>query len=150
MKRLGFQFQEVMSGTYTMTGQPDQTGDIRLAARARAGSILGHFRDGMTTMDGTLDMERIADDVPVAGTIEINILGKKIIRYEFSFTGNDGRPYRFAGQKDIRFTDFHTTMTTLVGAVTDATGAEIARATLHFDTRADLLPFLVSWKPQLA
>jgi hypothetical protein len=150
MKRLGFEFQEVMSGTYTLAGHPSDQGEMRLMARARAADVVSHLRDGMVTLEGTLDMERIADDVPIAGSIEIKPLTKKIIRYEFSFTGNDGQPYRFAGQKDIRFSDFITTMTTLVGTVANGEGAEIAKATLHFDVRSDLLPFLVSWKPQLA
>ena len=147
--KLGFEFQEVMSGTYTRTGHPSQTGELRISARAHAGDALRHLRDGMATLEGTLDMEKIADDVPLVGTIEIKPLTKKIIRYDFSFTGNDGQPYRFTGQKDIRFTDFVTTMTTLKGTVVDGSGQEIATATLRFDVKADFLPFLVSWKPAL-
>jgi hypothetical protein len=92
-------------------------------------------------------MERFADEVPIRGTIEIRPVVGKIIRYDFSFTGNDGQPYRFSGQKDIRWTEIKRSMTTLNGVITAASGEEIARATLHFDVKADLLPFLVSWKP---
>ena len=147
--RIGFEFHEVMSGSYTRTGHPSQTGTFRIDARAQAGDVLRHMRDGMMKLEGTLDMERIADDVPMTGVLELRPFTKKIIRYDFSFTGNDGQPYRFAGQKDIRFSDLVATFTTLRGAVTDAKGDPIATATLRFDTRADLLPFLVSWKPAL-
>jgi hypothetical protein len=150
MKRLGFEFQEVMSGTYTRTGHPDETGAIRFQARARAKDTLRHLRDGLVALDGTLDMERFADEVPIQGTIEIRPVLGKIIRYDFTFTGNDGNPYRFSGQKDIRWTEIKRSMTTLGGVITAANGDEIARATLHFDTKADLLPFLVSWKPALS
>lgn len=150
LMKVGFEFQEVMSGTYTRTGQPSQTGELRIQARARAGDAFKHIRDGMVDLEGTLDMEKVADEVPITGTMEIRPLTRKIIRYDFSFTGNDGQPYRFSGQKNIRFTDLATTMTTLNGAITDAAGGEIATATLHFDVKADLLPFLVSWKPRLA
>lgn len=150
MKKLGFEFQEVMSGTYTMTGHPGEQGAIRFQLRAQAKDGLRHMRDGLVDVTGTLDMERIADDVPVSGTIEIRPFTKRIIRYEISFTANDGQPYRFAGQKDVRFGNFMATMTTLPGTVTNGQGNEIAKATLHFDVKADLLPFLVSWKPQLA
>src|SRR5262249_55004332 len=101
-------------------------------------------------LDGTLDMEGFADDVPITGTIEIAPITKKIIRYDFSFTGNDGAPYRFSGQKNIRLADLVGTWTTLTGQVLDARGDEVARATVKFDVRADLLPFLVSFKPRLA
>jgi hypothetical protein len=147
--RLGFEFEEVMSGTYTRSGQPSQGGELRLQARARAGDALAHLRDGMVELEGTLDMEKVASDVPISGSMEIRPLTRKIIRYDFSFTADDGQPYRFSGQKDIRFSDFLTTMTTLPGVITDGSGAEFATATLRFDVKADLLPFLVSWKPAL-
>ena len=150
MKKLGFEFTEVMSGTYTLNGKPDRTGAIRFQGRARAEDARRHLRDGLTILDGTLDMEGFADDVPISGTIEIRPVLGKVIRYDFSFTGNDGQPYRFAGQKDIRFAEIVRTMTTLPGTITTANGDEVAKATLHFDVKADLLPFLVSWKAALA
>jgi len=150
MKKLGFEFTEVMSGTYTRTGQPEQTGAIRFQGRARARDTLRHLKDGLVVLDGTVDMEGFADDVPLSGTIEIRPVLGKVIRYDFTFTGNDGNPYRFNGQKDVRFAELVRTMTTLTGAITTADGHEIARATLHFDVKADLLPFLVSWKAAFA
>jgi len=149
---LGFEFSETMSGTYTRAARPDQTGHIRFSGRARARDLRRHLKDGLVTFHGTLDMEGFADDVPFAGTVEIQILSKRLIRYDLSFVGNDGQPYRLVGQKDIRFGDFVTTMTHLQGTIGDAAGHEIARVTLRFDVQADLLPFLVSWKagPHLA
>jgi hypothetical protein len=145
--KLGFEFQEVMSGTYTRSGHPSSTGTMRLVARARARDLLQHLRDGLVSLDGTLDMEGVADDVPVSGSIEIRPLTQRVLRYDFSFTGNDGRPYRFVGQKDVKLTALARSMTTLPGTITDAAGHEVARAILRFDLRADLFPFLVSWKP---
>ncbi len=150
MKRVGFQFQETMSGTYTLTGKPDEQREISFTAKASAASALKHLRDGMTQMEGTLDMEGFADDVPIAGTIEIAPIRKRIIRYEFRFAGNDGEPYRFAGQKEIRLSDLLGTWTRLTASVTDAHGKEVARARVAFDLKADLLPFLASWKPAFA
>jgi len=147
MKKLGFEFEEVMTGTYTKSGHPEETGEIRLQGRARAEDLVQHWRDGMMRFEGTLDMERFADDVPFTGTLEIRILIGKIIRYDFTFTANDGNPYRFTGQKDIRFDALSDSMTHLTGAVTDGAGREVARANLTFDLKADFLPFLVSWKP---
>jgi hypothetical protein len=149
MKKLGFEFEEVMSGTYTRTGHPEETGAIRLRGRAHAGDLVRHLRDGLTTLEGTLDMERFADEVPIAGTLEIRPVLGKIIRYDFTFTGNDGQAYRFSGQKDIRLGALRASMTTLPAAITDKDGAEVARALLHFDLKEDLFPFLVSWKPAL-
>jgi hypothetical protein len=148
MKHLGFEFREMMSGSYTRSGAGGPGGgQMRLTARASAPSLLRHLQDGLAQLDGTLDMEGFADDVPVSGTLEIRPLTKKLIRYQFSFVGNDGNPYQFAGQKDIRLADLAGTITTLAGAVTDAQGTEVARATLRFDVKADLVAFLTSWRP---
>ena len=143
----GFEFQEVMSGTFTRTGKPDQVGQIRFAARIQARNLRQHLSDGLASLDGTLDMEGFADDVPISGTIEIRVLMGRLIRYDFSFLGNDGQPYRLSGQKDIRFSDLLRTMTHLPATVTDTRGEEVARAQLVFDVKADFLPFLISWKP---
>ncbi len=150
MKKVGFEFEEVMSGTYTRSGQPEDTGAIRFQGKARAEDLVRHAKDGLATLEGTLDMEGFADDVPLKGTLEIRPILGRVIRYDFIFTGNDGNPYRFTGQKDIRWTAIRESMTSLAGVVTDGHGNEVARAVLRFDVKSDLLPFLVSWKPALS
>lgn len=150
MKKLGFEFRETMAGLYTLTGKPDDQRRIKFTARAVADDALRHLRDNMTRLEGTLEMEGFADDVPISGTLQIAPLTKRVIRYEFAFLGNDGEPYRFAGQKDIRFSDFVGTMTTLPAVVYDKRGEPVARTTVKFDVRSDLVPFLLSWKPAAA
>jgi hypothetical protein len=150
MKKLGFAFEEVMSGTYTLNGHPDQTGSIRFRGQARAEDVFHYLKNRTAALEGTLDMERFADDVPIRGSLEIRPILGKVIRYEFSFTGNDGHPYRFAGQKDVRLDDLPASMTTLNATIVDGQGYEVARANLHFDVKSDLLPFLVSIRPALS
>jgi hypothetical protein len=151
--KLGFQFTETMAGTFTRVGNRpgvEESGSIRFTGKAVADSAIKHLRDGRTRLEGTLDMEGFADDVPIRGWLEIRPVLRKIIRYDFDFLGNDGNPYRFAGQKDIRFMALRETWTTLHGAVLDGRGEEVAKATLHFDVKGELLPFLVSFKPVTA
>src|SRR5687767_9052497 len=95
MRLPGFQFQEKMAGTYTLAGAADAPRRISFSALVRAPDALRHLRDGMAELEGTVDLEGFADDVPLRGTIEISPLRKRLIRYEFSFVANDGRPYRF-------------------------------------------------------
>ena len=135
-----------MSGTFTLTGAADAPRRITWKSRVNAPNALRHLRDGMAELSGTLDMEGFADDVPLAGTIEISPLRKRLIRYEFSFVANDGRPYRFAGQKDIRFTDLIGSWTNLPATLFDQAGKEIGQARVRFDLRSDLLPMLVSFR----
>jgi hypothetical protein len=143
----GFEFSEVMGGTYALRSAPDDHRRMVFSIHVVADSALRHLRDGKMAMTGTLEMDGFADDVPVAGTLTMLPFTKRLIRYEFTFTGNDGQPYRFAGQKDIRFRDLRRSFTTLPGAVYDAQGREIATALTRFDLRADLFQFVASWRP---
>lgn len=149
MKRVGFMFEETMSGSYTRSGRPGEGGSLRLQLRARTDDVRRYLRDHLVTVEGTLEMEGFAHDAPVRGTIEIAPIRKRLIRYELDFTANDGRPHRFVGQKDIRLTDLLATWTTCHGAIFDERGDEVARGTIRFDL-SDLVPFLASWRPALA
>jgi hypothetical protein len=142
----GFEFTETMAGTYQLTGKPEDSRRFSFTVTVHADDALRHMRDGMGKLTGTLEMEAFADEVPLEGTIEIAPVTKKIIRYEFAFVGNDGEPYRFAGQKDIRFRDLLGTWTTLPGAVYDGRGDEIARVRTRFDVKRDFLPWLATFK----
>jgi hypothetical protein len=146
MRIPGFEFQERMSGTYTLQGSSDAPRRISFQARVRAPDALRHLRNGMAELEGTVDLEGFADDVPMSGTLELRPLRKRLIRYEFSFVGNDGRPYRFAGQKDIRLADLVGSWTNLPAALYDQAGQEIGHAQVRFDVRSDLLPLLVSFR----
>ena len=146
---LGFEFRESMSGTYTLTGQPGVEQPIRFTLRVHAEDALAHVRDKdyQARVEGTLEMDGFADEVAVAGTMEIAPVQKRAIRYALSFVANDGLPYKLVGQKDIRLGDLAGTLTTLPAQVLDASGKAVARAQVTFDVRADLLKFLASWKP---
>ncbi len=146
MKR-GFRFAETMSGTYTKRGNGATARRFSFTAEARAGSMLRHLRDGKTTLRGILEADGLASGVPIEGTLTMLPFRKRIIRYEFDFVGDDGKPYRFAGQKDIKLTDPVASFTILPGVVTDASGAEIADVQTRFDLQADWFQFMTSWRP---
>ena len=145
--KTGFRFSEVMGGTYSLTSKPKETRRFEFLARMEAPSLSKHLRDGGMTLEGTLEMDGFADAVPIEGRLTMLPFTRKLIRYEFAFTANDGKPYRFAGQKDIKFTKLRKTFTTLPGSVFDADDREIATALTYFDARTDLLQFLSSWRP---
>jgi hypothetical protein len=142
----GFSFNETMQGTWTRPGESDER-DISFTVTARAGSWLKHLRDRKATLQGTLRMDGFANAVPLAGEIVIDPVIGRIIRYTFSFTADDGRSYRFEGQKDVSLADVVGTMTTLPATITDGAGQVAARALLKFDTK-DLPGFLASFRPR--
>jgi hypothetical protein len=149
MPKLGFEFRETMTGSYTLTGQPGVERPLRFSLRLQAEDALAYARDHVVRASGTLEMDGFADEVAVAGTLVLMPLVQRVIRYDLSFVGNDGLPYKLQGQKDIRFSDLLGSLTTLPAQILDAAGKTVAKAQLTFDVRADLLKFLASWKPLL-
>ena len=147
--KAGFKFEEKMAGTYHLLSRPEEERAFSFTAQASVENVLDYLRDMAATLQGTLEMEGFADRVPLDGSLEINPLFGRVLRYQFSFAGNDGQRYRFAGQKDVQLLDLPGSMTTLPGAVYDESGAEIARVLTRFDLGSDLVPFLLSWRPLL-
>jgi hypothetical protein len=140
----GFQFQETMSGSYTREGIDHP---FSFSLRVRQPSLLRYLRDRTATLEGHVDASGLASHAVLAGTIVIDpILGRRI-RYEFGFTGDDGKHYRFAGQKDVELTPSRVlpTMTTLPGEITDERGERWASALVRFDTR-DLPSMIISFR----
>ena len=107
------------------------------------------------TMSGTMTRTGSTQEVPFTfsvhveceGTMTLRPVRGRIVRYELSFRGDDGKSYRFAGQKDIRWLDALRTWTTLPGEITDANGKLVARCDTRFDYKSDWMQFVTSWKP---
>jgi hypothetical protein len=140
----GLQFRERMSGTFTPTGGAPAR--FAFTVEARADSALDYLRRGRAALTGTLEAAGLADGVPITGAIEMQPLTRRRVGYDFTFTGDDGKPYRFVGEKQIRWRDPVRTFTRLPGVIQDAAGGEVATCALGFDLGADLLPFLTSFR----
>jgi len=79
------------------------------------------------------------------GSMEIQPLSRRI-GYDIDFRGDDGKRYRFVGQKSLSLLKLAKTMTTLPGEVLDQDGARIGTARLYFDLRKDLVRFLATFR----
>jgi len=146
MLQKGFGFAETMSGTWTRDAD-GRAGPFRFSVTVRSGP-LGRFRkSALAEMTGTVDAAGLATARPLHGTLEMRPVLGRIIRYEFDFTGDDGQPYRFAGQKDIRWLDPVRTWTELPGEVRDGAGRVVGRAMTSFDLKRDGLSFMRSFRP---
>jgi hypothetical protein len=89
----------------------------------------------------------LATRQPLRGTLLLQPFLGRVIRYEFEFTGDDGQPYSFAGQKDIRWLSPLRTWTELPDEVRDAAGTLVGTALTYFDMKKDGVTFIRSWKP---
>ena len=141
-----FQFVETMAGSYHLLDRPEDERPMSFTIRARSKSLARFFAKRVVDIEGEVDAEGFADHCELRGTLGLDVLVTRTLPYTFEFTANDGRRYRFSGQKDVRATRLLGSMTRLPGSILDHNGHEIGRAELRFDLRGDIVSFLKSWK----
>lgn len=148
--RLGFSFSETMSGRVRLVDDaimpptPDGRPFI-FTVTARAARLGRFLRDPEAHIEGILYWEGMADGAAVQGTLHMPLIARRQLYYDFSFTAEDGRTYRFKGRKDVDLLHPIDTMTTLPGRVLDPDDREVARGVARFDLAKDLLPMVASF-----
>ncbi|MBW2261335.1 MAG: NAD(P)-dependent oxidoreductase [Deltaproteobacteria bacterium] len=148
--RLGFAFTETMSGRVKLVDDailpPSEAGrPFVFTVTARATRVERFLRDWEARIEGILYWDGMADGAQVRGVLHMPLFTRRQLHYDFSFTGDDGREYRFKGRKDVDLRHPVETMTTLPGRVLDADEREVARGEARFDLRKDLLPMVSSF-----
>lgn len=137
-------FTETMRGTWTPhDGSGRKTMWIRCEADAT--DTLAYLRAGTLELSGKMHAEGLADEAPASGKLEIQPLSRRI-GYDVAFRAEDGKRYRFVGQKTLSFVKLLKSMTTLPGEVLDEDGKVIGTALLYFDVKNDLVPFLATFR----
>ncbi|MEB2310738.1 MAG: hypothetical protein OZ921_10050 [Sorangiineae bacterium] len=138
-------FSETMRGTWTPT---DGSGRrvCWFSVDADATDAAAYVKGGVMQLDGSFFAEGLAENVPVKGTLEVQLLRRRIA-YRLEFTGADGKPYRYLGEKTLGLMRPLHGLTTLPAELTDAHGARIGTSLTRFDARRDLAGFLRSMRP---
>lgn len=144
---MGFQFAETMAGTIEWDAAPGVRHPFRFEITAEAESTRRHLTDGRANVRGVLYAPPIAEGVDVEGVLTIRPIGQRIIRYELSFVGDDGKPYELVGQKDIRWLSPLETFTHLPAEILDEDHRRVATCDTHFDLKRDGWSFLRSFRP---
>ncbi len=143
---LGFRFRETMSGSYLLDADPDHERAMSFSIGVRVHSLARFVVDRRAEIQGEVYLEGFAAHRALRGTLVIDpLIGKKLV-YEFGFTGDDGKSYRFVGQKDVEHLRPLHTMTMLPGELADDVGRRVGSARLRFDARSDLPKFLRSFR----
>lgn len=145
----GFSFRETMSGTYWRLDAPTEERAIAFTVEARAKSIRRFALDKTWSLTGSIDAEGLATARAVKGTLAFRLLDERRLPYRLAFTGDDGRSYELSGQKEWSGLSPIESLTTLPASLYGADGEEMARATLRFDVRSDLLVWLKSFRLHL-
>jgi hypothetical protein len=140
---LGFSFHEIMEGTVQREGERFDR-PFRFELDVRAPSVLGFATTAVGEAVGTVRIDGLARDVPARGTLELSPVQGNFIRYEFEFTGDDGKKYRFDGSKKTTLRRHLVGWTTLPGKVYDEAGRVWGSAVLRFSLRKQLRQLMKS------
>lgn len=144
---MGFEFAETMAGTLELDREPGVRKPFKFEVTAHADSTRQHLRDGKAALQGVIYAPPIAEGAEATGVITIRPVGRRIIRYELSFQGDDGKYYELVGQKDIRWTSPLRTFTELPAEILDEEHRRVATCQTSFDYRNHWWSFLRSFRP---
>ena len=143
---MGFEFSETMAGTIEWHATPGVRHPFRFEVTAHAQSTRKHLGDGKADLHGTIYAPPIAEGALASGVITIRPVGQRVIRYEMSFVGDDGKPYELVGQKDIRWTAPLRTFTELPAEILDESHRRVATCQASFDYQHDWWSFVRSFR----
>lgn len=150
---MGFHARELMRGYHEFVDGNGPAGRHPFAFRARWGPE--SLREWLDPRKPTFLWQELAGEVsagglcdwtPMQGTLHLQYLPERRIRYDFDFAV-DGRTYRFLGDKvNLRWYNLATSHTTCFGVLTERkTGQLVSTGTTLFHFR-DLPRLLaVSW-----
>jgi hypothetical protein len=144
---MGFQFAETMAGTVEWDAQPGVRHPFKFEVTAQADSTRSHLKDGKAMLRGVVHAPPRAESADAEGVITIRPLGQRIIRYELTFVGDDGKSYELVGQKDIRWLAPLRTFTHLPAEILDEEHRRVGTCQTTFDLKHDLWSFVRSFRP---
>ena len=144
MKPLGFEVQEVMEGALRRPGENFDR-EFRFDLRVIFPALWRIFLVAVGRATGTVHIDGLAGEAVAIGTLELSPFRRKLARYTFTFTADDGNEYRFDGWKSAGL-DVRRAWTTLPGRLYDAQGEVCATATLRFSFRRHFPGLLRSFR----
>ena len=143
---MGFQFAETMAGTVVWDAEPGVAHPFSFEVTAEAASMRAHLHDGEATLRGVIHAPPLARAAAAEGVITIRPIGRRIVRYELRFTGDDGRRYELIGQKDIRWRSLLDSWTHLPAEIFGPEHRRIGTCDTRFDLKRDGWSFLRSFR----
>jgi hypothetical protein len=144
VKVLGFEVREVMEGSLRRPGE-NYDREFRFDLGVVFPALWRIFLVAVGRARGRVHVDGIARDSEAVGTLELSPFRRRLARYTFTFTGDDGNEYRFDGWKSVGL-NVRRAWTTLPGHVYDVQGDVVATATLRFSFRRHFPGLLRSFR----
>jgi hypothetical protein len=145
----GLSFRETLSGSYWLLEAPTDERAMALSMEVYTPDLRRLAASKTWRLRGTLDAERLASRREIHGTLVFRLFDERRLPYRLAFTGDDGRRYELSGQKEWSGLAPVESITLLPASLYDAAGAELGRATLRFDLRADWAQWMKSFRISL-
>lgn len=154
---LGFKIDESMRGSHHFVAADGEHHDRPLCFSLTwgnrnifrwlnpfSGQFLFNEARGMITVDG---LARKAD---CTGSLHLLYFTQRKIRYVLNFKGDDGRSYRYVGEKiNLWPWNLHKTHVTCYGTITDQEAdRKISESVVYFPYR-QIIPFMLSFRFRL-
>jgi hypothetical protein len=142
----GFEVTETLAGRLRLVRDGVER-PMAVTIRGRSGPIASFLKRPLLAIEGAVDAPGFADQRRFTGSIDAaGLFAERRVVYAFTFCGDDGQAYAFAGEKAFVARDLVASFTLLVGAIRDAGGALVGEALLRFDLRSDLVRFAKSFR----
>ena len=142
----GFEFSETLRGTYHLLANPLDEQSIDFSIRVEGRGARRFIREKIAEIHGHVTLKGLAENRPLQGTLAFKLVDEQRLSYDFTFEGDDRRPYRLRGQKDWSIFSVADSLSILPATVYDGDGVEIGRALLRFDLRGDTKKLLKSFR----
>ena len=140
----GFELTEALAGRLRLAVDGKER-PMSVTIRGQTGPIASFLRRPALLLDGTIEAPGLAEHRPLTGSIDATHLrADRRLAYAFTFVGDDGAAYSFAGEKSFVRGSLVESFTLLVGVIHDARLDVVAHALLRFDLRGDLVRFAES------
>jgi nucleoside-diphosphate-sugar epimerase len=149
VSRLQTRFSETMRGRCVLSEDDGDWRDIEFTATLSTPKVALPIQDHTWNFDGTMTLEGIAEDVSAQGTLEISLLKKRRLNYEFGFTADDGRQFRLMGVKNVTLSRPFESFTEMKVTIFDDRGGEFATGKMSFDLKKDIGSFVRSFGVRL-
>jgi hypothetical protein len=143
-------FRLALHGSYFLLDAPADEHPLSLALEAYARPLRSLARGPSFELNGEIDARGFADRRPVEGTLVWAVLAPLgALRYNFSFSSNEGRSHRFAGRAVLVPRARLDSLSSLSGSIFDVSGAEVGRLLARVDLRHEAGALLRSFRLRL-
>ncbi len=149
---VGFKMDELMVGTHTFSNGSFAGRELPLnfSLTWGSGSLLGFLNPWSdeflrSEARGFITVGGLVNKADCIGSLKLMYFSGRKIRYELDFKGDDGRAYRYVGEKvNIWPWNLHKTHVTCYGTITDATTEKIISSSVVYFPLREMLDFLKS------